>query len=168
MRHFKFIIALCGLISLLPCAPTGCATAHNKTADQIYDPSADGEQQLRIALARAQKEHKHVLLNLGANWCSDSQALYRLLREDPAIRGELRQHFILVMVDVNQKDGPLRNHDMVERLGNPLTRGIPVLLVLDTDGKLLNHDAAERLTDDAHKRPAEVLAYLRKWGATPP
>jgi thiol:disulfide interchange protein len=165
MRHIHGLICLAPLLALL--AVLGCATVHEQSATraQIYDPKADGEQQLREALATAQKSHKRILLNLGANWCGDSQAMFRLLHSDPAVQEELRRHFVLVMVDVNQKDGPPRNRSLVERLENPLTRGIPVLLILDAQGTVLNRDPDERLADNAHKQPEQVLAYLRKWAA---
>jgi hypothetical protein len=58
-----------------------------------------------------------------------------------------------------------RNARLVERLGNPLAQGIPVLLILDANGAELNSDPAERLADSDHQHPAMVLAYLRKWAA---
>jgi thiol:disulfide interchange protein len=148
---------------------TGCSTPSSHTApassasQTIYDPSADGEQQLNHALKKARKESKYVLLDLGANWCSDSQATYRLLKNDPAITAELQRHYVLTLVDVNQRDGADRNKKLLERLGNPISRGIPILLVISPDGDVLNKDATERLRDDAHKEPGKVLTYLLKW-----
>jgi thiol:disulfide interchange protein len=155
------------LAGVLPTCFTGCSspTKSDPGGSLIYDPRADGEQQLKAALAQARRENKRILLDLGANWCSDSQATYRLLRTDPKIRRELEQHFVLVLVDVNQRDGLNRNAKLVARYGNPLARGIPVLLVLSPDGSLLNADSGERLRDDAHQRPEQVLAYLRKWAS---
>ena len=148
---------------------TGCATAPHGSKDvrEIYDPHANGEQLLTAALSQAQKQGKRVLLDLGANWCSDSQAMARLLQSDPGIHLEVQRHFILVMVDVNQNNGANRNPELIARLGNPIGHGIPVLLILAPDGTLLNRDPAERLRDDAHNAPATVLAYLRKWAPPP-
>ena len=68
---------LLALISLLVIALswTGCAS-WSESNPQIYDPRADGEQQLKEALQVAKSEQKRVLLNLGANWCSDSQGMF--------------------------------------------------------------------------------------------
>jgi thiol:disulfide interchange protein len=134
---------------------------------QIYDPSADGSAQLAAALAQATREHKRVLLDLGANWCRDCQAMHRLLRDDRLIEREVVDHYVLVMVEVSQKGQTPRNAELVTRFGDPLSRGIPVLLVLASDGTWLNTDPAERLADTDHREPARVLAYLRKWSAAP-
>jgi thiol:disulfide interchange protein len=134
---------------------------------QIYDVRAAGEAQLAAALARAQRENKRVLLDLGASWCRDCQAMYRLLHHDPEITRELDRHYVLVMVDVSRKGDAPRNASLVARLGDPLSRGIPVLLVLSSDGTLLNADPAERLADSDHEFPAKVLAYLKMWAGNP-
>jgi thiol:disulfide interchange protein len=170
MPNFHSTVCFCALLLLLPLLGNGCASVReDRAADtQIYDPRADGEDQLRVALATARKEHKRVLLDLGANWCSDSQSMFRLLQTDPAIRQEIRQHFVLAMIDVNQKETPPRNRPLPERLGNPLTRGIPVLLILDAQGTVQNKVAAERLSDESHKQPTQVLAYLQKWASPTP
>ncbi len=147
----------------------GCATAQsdgNSAGPQIYDPQAEGEQQLAAALAEAKVQQKRVLLSLGANWCSDSQSMHRLLKNDRRISRELNAHYVLVLVDVNKRTGVDRNAALVTRLGDRLTRGIPVLLVLGADGALLNTEPAERLADSDHKRPGKVLRYLQKWSGT--
>jgi thiol:disulfide interchange protein len=130
---------------------------------QIYDARADGETQLAAALTRAKRENKRVLLDLGASWCRDCQAMYRLLHNDPEITRELYRHYVLVMVDVSRKGNVPRNASLVTRFGDPLSRGIPVLLVFAPDGTLLNGDPAERLGDADHEFPAKVLAYLKTW-----
>jgi hypothetical protein len=134
---------------------------------QIYDARADGSARLEAALARARREKKRVLLDLGASWCRDCQAMYRLLHGDPEIVRELERHYVLVLVDVSRKGEQPRNAELVARFGDPLARGIPVLLVLAPEGTLLNTDPAERLADDDHRFPAKVLAYLRTWSGAP-
>ena len=160
-----------GLMALTLCL-SGCATRPDGLNEldyagpEIYDPRADGEQQLASALAEAKVQHKRVLLSLGANWCSDSQRMFRLLRNDPRIARELNEHYVLAMVDVNKRTGFDRNATLVTRLGDPLGRGIPVLLVLGADGAVLNADPAERLADSDHKRPRKVFRYLQKWSGS--
>jgi thiol:disulfide interchange protein len=135
---------------------------------QIYDSRADGEAQLAAALTQAKRESKRVLLDLGASWCRDCQAMYRLLHSDPKITRELARHYVLVMVDVSRNGDTPRNAALVARFGDALSRGIPVLLLLAPDGTLLNADPAERLADSDHQFAEKVLDYLRKWSATPP
>ena len=145
---------------------SGCVSLQDSNPE-IYDTHADGEQLLAEALQSARAENKRVLLDMGANWCSDSQAMFHLLTTNAHIRRVIQENYVFTMVDVNKHGLSARNEKLVERLGNPISNGIPALLVLDADGKVLNTDAAERLTDSDHDRPAIVLAYLRKWAGQP-
>ena len=45
----------------------------NLSAQKLYDETANGEKQLTEALEKAKKEGKHVLIQMGGNWC-----VYRL------------------------------------------------------------------------------------------
>jgi thiol:disulfide interchange protein len=162
MKRVPFILSL-GCVLLM----TGCGTMRSWFGmNEIYDEKADGEQQLVKALTRAAHEQKRVLLSFGANWCGDSQAMFHLLQTDRDIQRELQTHYILAMVDANPRAEAPRNTNTVARFGTPLSRGIPVLLVLTPEGKLLNDDPEERLADSDHQHPKVVLAYLQKWAAT--
>ena len=153
---------------------TGCSTSNisksqhkAEPAHQIYDAQADGEEQLATALAIAGREQKRVLLNLGANWCSDSHGMYRLLHDDPTIARELARYYVFTMVDVNERGETPRNIQLLSRFADPLGRGIPVLLVVAPDGTLLNTEPTERLADVDHANPEKVLKYLRTWATHP-
>ena len=143
---------------------SGCVSIQDSNPE-IYDTRADGEQLLAEALQTARAENKRVLLDMGANWCSDSQGMFQLLTTNTPIRRVIQENYVFTMVDVNKEGSKPRNEKLVERLGNPISKGIPTLLVLDANGKVLNADPDERLTDSDHDQPAIVLAYLRKWAS---
>ena len=145
---------------------TGCAST-DESNPTIYDPHADGEKQLADALNQAQTQKRRVLLNLGANWCGDSQAMFALLSTNREIQRFISDHYVFEMIDVNQRGFTARNPGLVARLGNPISEGIPVLLILDANGTVLNSDPDERLKDKDHAHPLLVLAYLRKWALAP-
>jgi len=160
MLPFRSIF--CSIVTGTLLLGTGC-TSWEDTTPEIYDPRADGEQLLAEALQMAKAEQKRVLLSLGANWCSDSQAMFELFHTHTPIRRLIQEKYIFTMIDVNKRGWRERNRKIVERYGNPITAGIPVLLILDAEGKLLNEDPGERLADSDHHHPTVVLAYLRKW-----
>lgn len=150
------------LVAALAVGFGGC-TSWQHANPEIYDVRADGERQLAEALRQAKAEHKRVLLDLGANWCADSQAMFRVLSTNREIQGFVSEHYVFDMIDVNRRGLKARNSRLVARLGNPIADGIPVLLVLDENGAVLNNDPAERLSESDHAHPAMVQAYLQKW-----
>jgi hypothetical protein len=156
------LLRLLGCLALLSLAGPGCARM-TKEKPPIYDERADGERQLATALVEARRTNQRVLLNLGANWCSDSQGMFALFNTNREIARVIEENYVFDMIDVNKRGLSARNSALLERLGEPVNRGIPVILILDAEGKVLNNDPAERLADTAHQHPAMVLAYLRKW-----
>jgi thiol:disulfide interchange protein len=160
----SFIVA--GVAAMVAFSWSGCVSLQDSNPE-IYDTHAEGEQLLAEALQTARAENKRVLLDMGANWCSDSQGMFQLLTTNTPIRRMIQDNYVFTMVDVNKNGFKARNEKLVERLGNPISNGIPALLVLDASGKVLNTDPDERLTDSDHDRPAIVLAYLRKWAVRP-
>jgi thioredoxin-related protein len=109
-------------------------TSNVWSADEYlpYDESANAEIELANAITEASKENKHVLIEMGANWCPDCRTLGKYFqRED--IKAWLDKHFIVVTVDIGNWD---KNLEIVERYGNPISEGIPSLVVLDSKGKM--------------------------------
>ena len=99
--------------------------------------------------------------SLGEGWC---HRLSATLHENKPVAQELADNFILVLVDVNHRNGKSRNDAVNEKYGNPVQFGLPVLLVLDENGRLLTTQETGALEDGgkAHD-PAKVLAFLQAW-----
>jgi thiol:disulfide interchange protein len=127
----------------------------------IYDEHADAQALFDRALARANGEHKRLLVILGGNWCQWCLALHDLMERDDALRAQLSQHFVVLDLDSQAA------HALDERWGHPTRQGVPVLIFIDDQGaakhvqetvslelwhgRLLGHD------------PARVLEVLRRW-----
>ena len=162
------------MVPVVVCACTTACQTQKKTkrdgreARQIYDMKAQGEAQLRAGLQQAHSEDKRVLLSLGANWCSDSQKMFDVLKSRTELAQQLDDHYVLVMVDVNDRLAGQRNPTIVERYQVDLKRGIPALLVLDNEGRLLSTDPEARPKDDDHDHPGRLLNYLKKWNGDGP
>jgi thiol-disulfide isomerase/thioredoxin len=152
------------VLFLLPVLAFADAPEYPNKGPDIYDTRADAKQDIAGALHNARTQRKHVLLIMGANWCIWCRRLHATMENDPALARILKEKFIVVNVDVNQRDGKMRNLDVNARYGDPIRFGLPVLLVLDADGRLLVTQETGALEDgkDAHD-PAKILAFLRKW-----
>lgn len=138
-----------------------------KRAD-IYDRKAEGEKQIADALAEAKRDHKRVLLQFGANWCGWCHKLHELCKSDEKIAHELLYEYAVVLIDVDTVDGKPHNQATVEKYGNPVKLGLPVIVILDEDGKPLVTQNTGDLEEGDHHDPAKVLGFLKKWVATPP
>jgi len=153
----------CLSVALLGAASLRADPEYPRMGPDIYDVRADGSAQVAAALTRAAAEHKRVILDFGANWCIWCRRLHSTIERDPAVSRALERDFVVVMVDVNTRNGPRRNADVNERYGNPVRHGIPVLVVLGSDGKqLATKDTGELEEGDGHS-PAKIAAFLAAW-----
>lgn len=168
----RFLLSCMALVAgTLPASIAGAddskPDAKGKRPD-IYDRHANGEQQIAAALAEAKRDHKRVLLQFGANWCGWCHKLHGLFESDKEIAHELLYEYVVVHIDVDKVDGKPHNQVVVERYGNPVKHGLPVLVILDEDGKQLATQDTGKLEEGDHHDPAKVLDVLKKWKATPP
>ena len=127
---------------------------------QPHDASANADQQVAAARARAAATGKRLLIELGANWCSDSRALAGVL-ELPEVKSFLAQHYEVVLVDVGRFD---RNLQIPRHYGVTHLRGIPTPLIVNpkTD-ELLNDGHLFELVSAGDMTPQAVIDWLAQW-----
>ena len=122
-----------------------------------YDETADAHQNIAEAVKLAKKSDKHILLEMGGNWCPDCRALGAYLaRED--IKAWLDDRFIVVPVDVGEWD---KNIDIAERYGNPISEGIPALVVLDKNENVVFATLAGELASARSMSGDDLIEWLK-------
>ncbi len=105
----------------------------------------------------AEKTDKYILLEMGGNWCPDCRTLGEYFaRED--IKSWLDERFIVVAVDVGEWD---KNLDIAERYGNPISEGIPSLVVLDAEGNLEFATLAGELATARNMSGDDLIEWLK-------
>ena len=123
-----------------------------------YNESANAEIELANAITEANKVNKHVLIEMGANWCPDCRALGRYFqRED--IKAWLDERFVVVAVDVGEWD---KNLEIAERYGNPISEGIPSLVVLDSKGVMQFATLAGELASAREISGDDLIEWLNE------
>ena len=138
------------------------AAASSFAAENIFDPTRDSAKDLAAAEVQAKAEHKHILLDVGGNWCSWCHLLDRTLHENPALTSALEKNYVVVHVnwDPDHENQAFLSH-------YPKTEGYPYLLILAADGKLLHAQSTDALEADHHLNAGHnqsvILEFLTKW-----
>lgn len=158
-RSCLVLVSLAALMAV----PLRAVPEYPTMGPDIYDVHADGTAQIAAALARASAEHKRVIVVFGANWCIWCRRLHTTFETDATVSRILNDHFILVDVDVNRRNGVPRNADAVARYGNPVRFGLPVLVVLDSDGKQLCTKDSGDLEEEHGHSPQKIAEFLTLW-----
>ena len=138
----------------------GTALAQQNAEVTIYNPKADAARELREAESKAAKEHKHLLVQVGGNWCSWCVKLEKLYRSNDTVAAMLREHYVLVHLNYSKEN---KNLPLLARYGYPQRFGFPVLLVLDARGNRLHTQDSGLLEQGGAHSAEKVLAFLSKW-----
>ena len=112
-------------------------TEYPEVGPDVFDWSANGDEQLKAALAEAKASGRRVVLMLGANWCVWCHRLDVILRRDPELQARWERDYVLVRVDVNWKSFTKRNAEILARYRRAPQRGIPVITLLNDKGSVL-------------------------------
>jgi thioredoxin 1 len=126
---------------------------------KLYPAGVKAREEIRLALDRAAKTHKRVLVIFGADWCYDCHVLDKALRR-PDIAPVLNTNFEVVHVDVGQGD---KNQDLMTEYQVPMSRGIPGIAVLDAAGKLIYSQKNGEFERTRALGPEDLLAFLNQW-----
>lgn len=125
----------------------------------IYPSPAVAHADIQHAIAKATREHKHVLLDFGGNWCGDCKVLDYYLHQPPN-SGLLARNFVLVDINVGQFN---RNLDLPKKYGIPIRKGVPALAVLNSHGQLLYSQTGGQFENMSRVSPESVTAFLDMW-----
>jgi thioredoxin-related protein len=124
MKNFLFLVML--LFSL---------NAFSNDSTKLYDPKANVEKDVAVALAKAKKEGKHVLLQIGGNWCVWCYRFNSFVLLDSTLKNIVDNNFVVYHLNYSPEN---KNLDYLKKMGFPQRFGFPVLVVLDTNGNRIH------------------------------
>ena len=119
-------------LALVFCVAT-CVAAETAAGIMPYDAEADARAEVAAARALARERGKLLMVMFGANWCPDCRAFDAALR-DSIVTPLVDDNFIIAKVDVGNWD---HNTDVVEAWGDPISGGIPAIVVTTSSGEVV-------------------------------
>jgi thioredoxin-related protein len=155
MKRKNLLILISGLIF---CIGTNLHAQTGKI--ELYKPNEDASKQIDGAISRAAKEKKHVLLQIGGNWCPWCIMLHKFYADEPQIDSILKADYIVEYINFSKEN---KNLDVLAKLEFPQRFGFPVLVILDTKGKRLHTQNTSYLEEGKGYNKAKVLDFLKSW-----
>ena len=128
--------------------------------EKPYNPNADAKADLKNAIAKAKAENKHVLVQVGGNWCSWCMKFHKMATTDPKVDSLIKADYVYVLLNYSKEN---KNLDVLKTYQNPQRFGFPVFLVLDGSGKLLHTQDSGFLELDKGYDPKKVSIFLKQW-----
>lgn len=109
--------------------------------NEPYNLLADSKAEITDSISKL-GDRQLLIVILGANWCPECRLLASEIESGP-LKPLDGTALSFVKVDVNGWD---RNMDIVEKLDNPTSGGIPAIAIIDSQGRLLATRTGKQLS----------------------
>jgi thioredoxin-related protein len=166
----KRLILSLAIISLMGVSAMAQNTkdAAPKELGHIYNPQANAQADIDAAVAKAKSSGKHVLLQVGGNWCIWCIRFHDLVEKTPELKDYINNNYEFVLVNYSPE---AKNTAVLNKLGNPGRFGYPNFVVLDGSGKVIHIQDSGALERDKEETEKEgkghsvkkSLDFLKNW-----
>jgi len=128
---------------------------------KLYRPEEKAEQEIAKATREAKEERKHVLVQIGGNWCIWCARFHDFVSTDSKIDSIVKAGYIVYHMNYSKEN---YNAKLLTKYGYPQRFGFPVFLVLDEDGKLIHTQNSWYLEDGNKSYDRDkVIAFFTDW-----
>ena len=127
---------------------------------KLYNPAANVKKDVAAAVAKAKKEGKHVMLQVGGNWCSWCYRYDGFVKGDTSLKRIVDENYIVYHLNYSPEN---KNLDYLKTLGYPQRFGFPVFVVLDANGQRMHTQDSGLLEKEKSYDKAKVKTFLQAW-----
>ena len=154
MKLFRTLILV--FLFILPIS----LIAQEKEKEKVYNTELDGMEQLDDAIKMAKESNKHVLVQVGGNWCPWCIRFHNYSKDDPDINKLINDNYIVVKLNMSPEN---KNEEALARLEKPGRFGYPVFVILDSRGKRIHTQDSGLLEQDKGYDKRKVQTFLKGW-----
>ena len=127
---------------------------------RLYNPYANVSKDISALLERAKKEKKHILIQVGGNWCIWCYRFNAFVQTDTLLKKMAIDNYLIYHLNYSKEN---KNLDYLKKLGFPQRFGFPVLVVLDANGNRLHTQDSALLERGNGYDKDKVKSFLRNW-----
>ena len=129
-------------------------------ARKLYDTDLDPIQQFENAIKEAKETNKHVMVQIGGNWCPWCFRFYDFYENDPELDSLVKSNYVTIHVNYD----PKKKQELFTLLAFPQRFGFPVIVIADSTGKRLHTQNSWYLEDGKNSYDKEKFkSFLKSW-----
>ena len=123
-----------------------------------YDPARNPVEDGIKALALAKQTNRHVLIEVGGDWCAWCHRLDNFLHSQPTLKQDFFNTFVLLKVNVSEEND---NKDFLKVF--PPANGYPHMYVTDATGKILESKDTADFLENKRYSVKKFYEFINKW-----
>ncbi len=135
-------------------------TAQDLSKFKLYKPSENAEKAIEAAVKDAKDKGKHVLIQVGGNWCIWCARFNNFITEDSDIKNYVESNYVVYHLNYSPEN---KNKKILEKYGFPQRFGFPVFLILNGKGELLHTENSAYLEEGKAYSKLKVIEFLKNW-----
>jgi thioredoxin-related protein len=139
-------------------ALTFCATVSAQDIRSKFDPTRDAAKDVAAAVATAKSQGKHVLVDVGGEWCPWCHILDRFVQSNADVKAMVESNYVWVKVNFSREN---KNEAVLSKW--PKIGGYPHLFVLDGTGKLVHSQETGSLEAAKDYDKGKFMAFLKRY-----
>ncbi|MEO5571684.1 MAG: thioredoxin family protein [Bacteroidia bacterium] len=131
---------------------------------EVYNPKAVPVEDLAKAVQQAMMQNKHVMIQIGGNWCKWCRVFYNFTKSDHEIDSVMNANYVVMHVNYSKEN---KNLPFLETMEFPQRFGYPVFVILNVSGQRIHTQSSWYLEDGNKKKDGydreKVMAFLKDW-----
>jgi thioredoxin-related protein len=149
------------LFILLIVVSVNSAFSQDLTKFHLYSPTENAEKGITQSVKKARKERKHVLIQIGGNWCIWCARFNDFISNDTKIDSIIKATYIIYHLNYSKENF---NAKLLAKYGYPQRFGFPVFLVLNGEGELIHTQSSWYLEDGKKGYDRDkVISFFNDW-----
>jgi thioredoxin-related protein len=150
----KYSLALLLFISL-------AVASQDFKSFNLYKPGENANQALQKAVKEAKEKNKHVLVQVGGNWCIWCYRFNDVVTKDKKLDSAMMANYVVYHLNYSPED---KNTELFTKYKFPQRFGFPVFLILNEKGDLLHTQNSWYLEADKTYDKEKTMAFFNDWG----
>ena len=150
----KLFLLAAGLIFTL------LSFSQDMTKFSLYKPEDDAKKEIEAAIKQAKASGKHVMLQIGGNWCVWCARFNDFVTNDKSLDSSLNANYVVYHLNYSKEN---KNLDILKKYSFPQRFGFPVFLVLNEKGELLHTQTSWYLEAGKGYDKEKVAAFFSDW-----
>ena len=149
------------ILTLLVMVGGLAASSQDMTKFNLYRPEDNAKKEIESRVKQAKEAGKHVLIQIGGNWCIWCARFNAFVTGDKSIDSLANANYVVYHLNYSKEN---KNTDILAKYQFPQRFGFPVFLILNGKGDLLHTQTSWYLESGKSYDKEKVTAFFNDWG----